>query len=488
MFRIFTHKEKIPATRPFYLFNTLTKQKEVFEPISDVSVRMYNCGPTVYDYQHIGNLRPYIFANVLRRALEYNGFTVKQVINITDVGHLTSNADEGEDKIEQQAEREGKRVRDIVSVVTDAFFKDLDLLNIKRGNILFPHATKFIKQQIALVKTLEEKGYTYTISDGVYFDTKNFTDYGKLGNIDTVMLKEGARVEKNPEKHNPADFALWKFSPTEGPKRQQEWGSPWGVGYPGWHIECTAMVFSLLGKQIDIHTGGIDHIPIHHNNEIAQAEAAAKKPFVRYWVHNAFITIEGQKIAKSVGNTIYVRNIVDRGFSPLALRYWFLTGSYRSPMNFTWEAIEGAHAALFKLHRYFIEELGKKAGVVLPGYQKKFHEYINDDLDTPKAIALLWELVKDGSLKKEDKRTTLLDFDRVLGIGLAEGNARLRKMLSINVIERKDLPEKIRSLVGKREDARKSEDWERADKIRDELNSLGYTVEDTSAGSQVHKS
>ena len=237
MFRIFTHKEKIPATRPFYLFNTLTKQKEVFEPISDVSVRMYNCGPTVYDYQHIGNLRPYIFANVLRRALEYNGFTVKQVINITDVGHLTSNADEGEDKIEQQAEREGKRVRDIVSVVTDAFFKDLDLLNIKRGNILFPHATKFIKQQIALVKTLEEKGYTYTISDGVYFDMKNFTDYGKLGNIDTVMLKEGARVEKNPEKHNPADFALWKFSPTEGPKRQQEWGSPWGVGYPGWHIE-----------------------------------------------------------------------------------------------------------------------------------------------------------------------------------------------------------------------------------------------------------
>jgi len=486
MFGIFTNKQE-RHTVPLYIFNTLSNKKEVFESIQKKEVRMYNCGPTVYDYQHIGNLRSYVFADILRRVLEYNGYKVKQVVNITDVGHLTSNADRGEDKMEKGARQAGKSVQEIATEITKEFWNDLEKLNIKKEKILFPKATQHIAEQIAFIKTLEEKGYTYRIRDGVYFDTSLFRGYGALGNIDLEGLREGARVKENKEKKNSTDFALWKFSPRLRPgqaRRQQEWESPWGVGFPGWHIECSAMAMKHLGKQLDIHTGGIDHIPIHHNNEIAQSESATGKPLSRYWLHHAFITIEGEKIAKSVGNTVYLKNIIDRDFSPLSYRYWLLTGHYKTPMNFTWEALEGAHTALFKMHRYLVEELGTEKGTVNKTYQKKFHTYINDDLDTPGAIALLWDLIKDTTIPHKNKRATILDFDRVLGLGFKESELPgTEKLLST-----KEIPDNIKKLLDEREEARKKEDWARADQLRDEIQKQGYSIEDTDDKSVVRKS
>jgi len=473
---------------PLYFFNTLTNKKEEFKPLRDSEVRMYNCGPTVYDVQHIGNMRPYVFADVLRRTLEYNGHKVKQVINITDVGHLTSDADEGEDKMEKAAAKEGKKAKDIAKEVMKTFLKDIEKLNISVQQILFPKATEHIEEQIVFIKTLEEKGYTYRTTDGVYFNTSLFKNYGKLGNIDLAGLKEGARVEENPEKKNPTDFALWKFSPPKG-KRQQEWDSPWGIGFPGWHIECSAMSIKYLGKQFDIHTGGIDHIPIHHNNEIAQSEAVTGKQFVRYWLHNAFITVEGQKIAKSLGNTIYLRNIEDRGISALSYRYWLLTGHYKTPMNFTWETLAGAHTALFKLHRIFVEELGPDNGKIDTTYQQKFHHIINNDLDTPKAVALMWNLVKDDEVSQKNKRATLLDFDRVLGLGLSDTNKRILNLLAGKEkrLSLSDVPQKVQTLVAEREEARNADDWRKADELREKIKTLGYTIEDTDGISELRK-
>jgi cysteinyl-tRNA synthetase len=488
-----TRKKKVEEKTPLMLFNTLSGDKEVFVPLPGKMVRMYNCGPTVYDYQHIGNLVPYVFADTLRRTLEYNGYSVKQIINITDVGHLTSDADEGEDKLEKSAKKEGRKVTEIIKDVSKAFFNDLKKLDIDITRIEFPRATKHIEAQTRLVQTLEEKGYTYKIKDGIYFDTSKFEGYGKLGNIDIEGLKEGARVEKVVEKKNSTDFALWKFSPKVG-VRQQEWKSPWGVGFPGWHLECSAMAMTLLGNQIDIHTGGIDHIPIHHNNEIAQSESVTGKQFVKYWLHSAFITIEGKKIAKSVGNTIYLRNVEDKGISPIAFRYWLLTSHYRSNTNFTWEALEGAGSALFRLHKHFVEKLGLPAqagkvnGAVLVEYQKKFHEAVNDDLDTPKAIALIWELIKDKEISKEDVRATILEFDKVLGLGFSEGNRKLKKMLALKVVPHDDLPKEVQKLVDERSKARKEKDWKKADEARTAIQSKGYTVEDTPRGPKVSKS
>ena len=473
---------------PVFLFNTLSQKKDAFTPIRDKEVRMYNCGPTVYDYPHIGNFRSWIFADILRRTLEYNGYRVKQVINITDVGHLTSDADVGEDKVERRARLEGKKVSDIVEQATEAFFEDLKLLNVRTKGTIFPRASDHIKEQIAFVQTLEEKGYTYRIDDGVYFDTSLFKNYGKLGNIQLAGQKEGARVEGNPQKRHAADFALWKFSPKDT-KRQQEWESPWGIGFPGWHLECSAMAMKHLGKELDIHTGGIDHIPIHHNNEIAQTESVTGRKFARYWLHGAFITIDGQKISKSVGNTIYVRNIMDHGYSPLSLRYWFLTGHYKSQMNFTWEALEGAHVALFKLHKFFVEELPKRGGSIIPSYEKRFREAVDNDLDMPKAVALLWELVRDENVEKKDKRATLLSFDEVLGIGLSESNRRLLDLIAgkerrLSVSE---LPSEVWKLVDEREDARVSEDFGKADALRTKIELLGFTVSDTPKGPEVRR-
>jgi cysteinyl-tRNA synthetase len=480
-----TFREKKISRIPIVFLNTLSGEKEVFKSLNDQVVKMYNCGPTVYNYQHIGNLRSYVFADTLRRVLTYNGYAVQQVINITDVGHLTSDADEGEDKMTLSLKREGKKLtlknmKALGHKYAKAFIADLEKLSVATERIIFTYASDHIAGQIALAQSLEEKGYAYITKDGVYFETKRFAEYGKLGNL---SANGQSRIEANPEKHNPADFALWKFNPELG------WESPWGKGFPGWHLECTAMIFAELGKQIDIHTGGIDHIPIHHNNEIAQAESATGKQYVRYWLHNAFITIEGQKIAKSVGNTIYLRNIVDRGFNPLSYRYWLLTAHYASPVNFTWKALEGAQTALARLHRYFIEELGSKNGMINEEYQTRFHRAVNDNLDTPQAIALLWELIRDEGISEKDKRATLIDFDKVLGLGLIEGSRKLKAMLreSEKRIAEGNIPSKIQQLLDERERARTQENWEAADRLRKQIEQAGFIIEDTEKGPKLRK-
>ena len=465
---------------PLRFYNTMSREIEIFEPILLRNVKMYNCGPTVYDEQHIGNLRGAILANTLRRTLEVWNYRVKHVSNITDVGHLVSDSDEGEDKIEARAKKEGVSAQKIAEEYTDVFFKDLDMLGIDRSKIIFSPATEYIPEQIALVKTLEEKSYAYKISDGVYFDTSKFKEYGRLGNVDLAGEKAGARVEENKEKKNPHDFALWKFSKLEE-KRQQEWASPWGAGFPGWHIECTAMIFKLLGKQIDIHMGGIDLIPIHHNNEIAQAEAATGKTFVKYWVHNEFITIESKKISKSLGNTIYLHQIIDRGYSPRSLRYWYLAGHYRSPMNFSWEGIEGASQALSRLTRTFFEL--PKSGTPDEAFLKDFYEAIANDLDTPRALARVWELIKDPAVSPAAKRASLLVADQIFGLGLADA----RPSAHIQVVEQSDLPGPIQTLVKEREAARKNKDFAKADELRKKLEESGYEIKDTQDGPEVAK-
>ncbi len=465
---------------PLSFHNTLGGKDEAVTPLTKREVKMYNCGPTVYDQVHIGNLRSYIFADTIRRALDLWGYRTKQVINITDVGHLVGDTDEGADKMEESAKKKGKKAQDIASEITELFFEDLDLLGIDRKRITFPRATEYIAEQIALIQSLEQKGYTYTISDGVYFDTQKFKDYGKLGHINLEGQQEGARVEENKEKKSPHDFALWKFSP-KGEKRQQEWPSPWGVGFPGWHIECTAMIFKLLGKQIDIHTGGIDHIPVHHNNEIAQAEAATGKRYVQTWMHQAFITIEGKKISKSLGNTIYLHQLVDKGYSPKALRYWYLTGHYRSPMNFTWDAIEGANTALMRLTKFFFEELADTRGKVDAAFAQDFYAAIANDLDTPKAIARIWELVKDDAISPASKRASLLLVDKVLGLGLSDK----RVAVKINVVEKDDMPQDMQNKLAEREEARASKDFARADTLRKEIEEAGYELKDTPKGAKI---
>ncbi len=471
---------------PIHFYNTLSKEKEVFTPLKE-EVRMYSCGPTVYERAHIGNMRSYLLSDLVRRTLEYNGYNVKQVINITDVGHLTGDnegdADTGEDRQEKAAKLSGESAQDIAEKYTSLFKEDIKKLNLKTEGTQFPKATDYIAEQIAMVETLMEIGHAYKIDDGIYFDTSVFKNYGQLGGIDTQELEEGARVEKNEQKKNPSDFALWKFSQE---KRQQEWESPWGVGFPGWHIECSAMSRALLGRQVDIHTGGIDHIPIHHNNEIAQSESINKKKFVNYWMHNAFINIEGRRMGKSLGNLLTLDQIIDRGFSPLSYRYWLMTAHYKTPVNFTWDALEGSHTALKKLHRYFVDELSLKSGEIDSSYKEKFNGYINDDLDTPKAIALLWSLVKDDSITPENKRATLLNFDTVLGLGLSESDKSLDKLLH-GTAAKLEVPEEIQELIVEREEARESKDFEKADSLRDLIEKAGYKIEDSEEGPELSK-
>lgn len=469
---------KLPALR---VRNTLSGTTEAFVPLKRGSVKMYNCGPTVYDRQHIGNLRPYVFADSLRRVLEAWGYQVSQVINITDVGHLVSDSDEGEDKMEQSAQRLGQSAQQIAEQVTAWWFDDLDALGIDRKKIQFPRATEYIGEIIALVRALEQKGYAYRIADGVYFDTARFAAYGKLGHVDLAGLREGARVEENPDKKNPSDFALWKLS-TPGAKRQQEWDSPWGKGFPGWHIECTAMIFTLLGRQIDIHTGGVDHIPVHHNNELAQAEALTGKQYARYWMHNEFITIEGKKISKSLGNTVYLSQLIDRGFAPRALRYLYLTAHYRAPMNFTWESIEAADQALKRLRHMYLE-LPPSNLPVDRQFADDFYAALAEDLNTPRALARVWEMLKDPALSPAQKRVCLALADKLLALGLADKGPSA----SLKVIPATELPEGIRELVASREAARNGKDYAKADEFRAELESAGYVIKDTPQGPQVTK-
>lgn len=481
MFGLFKKFRSKPATHlpPLMLRNSLSGEPEAFEPLAKV-VKMYNCGPTAYDEQHIGNLFPPVVANLLHRTLEVWGYRVEEVNNITDFGHLSED-EKSEDKMTKGLRREGKalnlkNMRWLAEKYADLFFADLPKLGINPEQVRYPRASDYIAEQIAVVKTLEQKGYAYRTSDGVYFDISRYQGYGKLGGIDLEGLRAGARVEEHKEKRNPGDFALWKLDKKIG------WESPWGLGFPGWHTECVAMIFKLLGKQIDIHMGGVDLISIHHNNEIAQAEAATGKQFVRYWLHNAHITIEGKKVSKSLRNTVYLHNLIDKGLEPRALRYWFLTGHYRTPMNFTWDAIEGANVAYGRLVRAYLEL--PPSNLEPDGkFMGDFYAAIADDLNTPQALARTWDMLRDPTIAPAVKRASLTQADKILGLGLGEQGPVAR----VSVISLGDLPDEVQRLVAAREEARKIKDFKKSDDLRVQIAKAGYEVKDTSEGQKVTK-
>ena len=455
------------------LHNTLTRNVEDFIPGDPKHVTVYCCGPTVYDYAHIGNFRTYTMSDLLVRTLRYTGYTVKYAMNVTDVGHLVSDADDGEDKMEKGAKREGKTAWDIAKFYTEAFLGDSKRLNLAEPDAR-PKPTDHIKEQIDMVKTLLDKGYAYTIDDGIYYDTSKFKTYGALTGQKLDELKEGARVEPNPQKKNPTDFALWKFSPKDK-KRDMEWESPWGMGFPGWHIECSAMSRKHLGDQLDIHTGGADLIPVHHTNEIAQSEAATgKSPFVKYWIHGQFIMVDGEKMSKSKGNFYRLADVLSKGYDPLALRYFYMTAHYRSYLNFTWEGLEAAGQALKQLRHQMslaksVTGTDTKSG---EEYKKKFIQALEDDLNMPKALAVVWEVVK---LPLGEKKALLLDFDKVLGFDLD------KELISENI------PADIQALKKKRDELRAKKMFDEADEVKHELETKGFTVQDTSEGTVVEK-
>jgi len=460
-----------------YLYNSLTRKKQEFKTIKPGKVGLYTCGPTVYNYAHIGNLRTYIFEDILKRVLVYNGYTVKHVMNITDVGHLTGDRDMGEDKMEKGATREGKSAWDIADFYTRAFKKDINRLHILEPDI-WVKATDTLPEQIALVATLEEKGFTYRTNDGIYFDTAKFKDYNKLSHQDLEALQEGARVERNPEKRNPTDFALWKFSPP-GSKRQMEWNSPWGVGFPGWHLECSAMSMKFLGVQLDIHCGGTDHIDVHHTNEIAQSEAATGKPFFNFWMHGAFLIIQGgKKMAKSEENFLTLENaFIKNDINPLAYRFAAFLTHYRKPMEYSDEGIEAARNGLLHLQNQ-VRQLSAGGDdavyTVNTEFRNKFMEAINDDLNMPRALAVVQEMLK-SNIRDAEKHTAILDFDRVLGFGLD----RLDKAPA--------LPAAVQKLIEARIKARQAKDFATSDRLRAEIEMQGYQVQDTKDGMQVVK-
>ena len=459
------------------LYNSLTRKKEEFKPIKPGKVGLYTCGPTVYNYAHIGNLRTYIFEDILKRVLVYNEYAVKHVMNITDVGHLTGDRDMGEDKMEKGAAREGKSAWDIADFYTQAFKKDINHLNILAPDI-WVKATDTIPEQIALIATLEEKGYTYRTDDGVYFDTAKFKDYTKLSHQDLEALKEGARVERNPEKRNPTDFALWKFSP-QGSKRQMEWDSPWGVGFPGWHLECSAMSMKFLGDQLDIHCGGTDHIDVHHTNEIAQSEAATGKPFFNFWMHGAFLIIQGgKKMAKSEGNFLTLENaFLKNDINPLVYRFASFLTHYRNPMEYSDEGIEAARNGLLHVQNQVrqIHAAGVDAETsVSAEFKGKFSEAVNDDLNMPRAMAVIQEMLK-SKISDAQKYSTILDFDRVLGLQLDQ------------LVQAQALPETVQKLADARQQARQAKDFAASDQLRAEIEALGYQVQDTKDGMKVVK-
>lgn len=458
-----------------FLFNTLGREKQEFVPINAGNVGMYCCGPTVYNFAHIGNLRSYFFEDILKRVLIYNGFDVTHIVNITDVGHLVSDDDEGEDKMEKGSKREGKTVWEIAEFYADAFIKDITDLNI-----LLPtnwcKATDYIKEQISLIECLEKKGFTYKTTDGIYFDTSKFPEYGKLALLDVEGLEEGKRISFSDEKKNKTDFALWKFSP-EGVKRQMEWESPWGVGFPGWHIECSAMSMKFLGETFDIHCGGVDHIPIHHTNEIAQAEACTGKSFVKYWLHGEFLIEEKGKMSKSKEEFLRLPVLIQKGYSPMDYRYFLLMTHYRKKIKFSFKNLDAARNGLNNL-KEIISEVKKVSGKeeIQSGkteeYINKFIECINDDLNVSEGLALLWEILKNDNLIQGEKLFLINDFDKVLGLRLNE----------IVAAEEVEVPREILELIEKRKQAKKLKDFAASDKIRDEIKALGYEILDIKGG------
>lgn len=459
-------------------YNTLTRSKQEFEPLRPKQVGMYVCGPTVYGYASIGNMRAYVFADTLRRVLEFNDFKVKMVLNITDVGHLESDQDEGEDKMALTAQRERKTPWEIAAYYTDVFLQDIKRLNIKQPSVL-AWATKHIAEMIAMVEELLERGFAYETSDGIYFDIGKFPDYGRLSRQKLDEQQAGARVEVNPEKRHPADFALWKKAPKE---HIMQWPSPWGMGYPGWHIECSAMGRKYLGDLFDIHTGGADHIPVHHENEIAQTAACTGEPGARYWMHNEFLLIDGGKMSKSLGNVYTISDLIERGFEPLSYRYFCHNAHYRRQLNFTWSALEAAHKGLLSLRRLVQNSAklpdGVEAARKVVTFQGEFLAAINDDLNLPKAVAVLWEASKAGLGRQFYELAR--EFDRVFALDLCHGAVE-----EDIVIAREDLPTDVLTLVEEREAARVAKDWARSDALRQQLQELGYAVKDTAQGMEI---
>jgi len=453
---------------PLHLYDNYTRSLRPFEPLAPGGeVGLYTCGPTVYDYQHIGNFRTFLFEDVLRRVLEWNGYRVRHVMNITDVGHLTSDADTGEDKMEKGSRRTGRSAWDIARTYTEAFLDDVRRLNIEPPTVLC-RATDHIAEQVDFIVDLERKGYTYRTSDGIYFDTSRQPDYGHLARLDVAGLEAGRRVDLG-EKRHPTDFALWKFSPP-GERRQMEWDSPWGKGFPGWHIECSAMAQKYLGDYFDIHCGGEDHIPVHHTNEIAQTEARCGTRLANFWLHGYFLLSNDAKMAKSAGEFLRVASLTDRGYDPLAYRYLCLTAHYRGQLNFTWDALDAAATALDRMRQGIYALRDVPAAEPDPELIERFTGEINDDLNLPRALALAWETLRGGP-DPAVRRATLLAFDRVFGLGLASWEP------PVEVV-----PEEIRALADARAAARAARNWAEADRMRGELQAAGWEMEDRTGG------
>ena len=462
------------------LYNTLTRKKEVFEPIDKKNniVKIYTCGPTVYNYAHIGNMRAYIFMDTLRKVLKYNGYKLEHVMNITDVGHLTSDADEGEDKMAKSARLQHKSVYEIADTYTKAFLEDIAKLNIEKPEHI-AKATDNIKEMEEYVKEILKNGYAYETSKGIYFDTSKLKSYGELSGVNLLNQKAGARVEVDKEKKNPLDFALWIKAPDE---HIMKWDSFFGLCYPGWHIECSAMSKKYLGEKFDIHTGGVDHIPIHHENEIAQAKGATGKNPANIWMHVEFLLIDNGKMSKSLGNVYKIEDLEKRGFEPLAYRYLSYTSHYRNKLNFTWEGIKSAQISLNRLRELTLSHKGKEGKIskdVLDEYENKFLDAINDDINMPVAISVVWDLAKN-EVKSNDIYNLILKFDKVLSLDL-------NKKQEDKKIKEENLPEEILEILEKRKKARESKDYALSDMLRDELKQKGYIVKDSKEGQKIEK-
>ncbi len=456
------------------IYNTLSRKIEEFKPMDQSEVKMYSCGPTVYGYAHIGNLRAYLFMDTLRRTLKYNGYTLKHVMNITDVGHLTSDADEGEDKMLKAAKKEKKDPFEIAEFYMDVFLKDIDKLNIDQPEII-ARATKHIDIMEKYVQKIIENGYTYETENTIYFDTSKLDKYGVLSNRNVEEQKAGARVEFDSEKKNISDFALWIKAPEN---HLMKWDTFWGKCYPGWHLECSAMSYQYLGEQFDIHTGGIDHIPIHHENEIAQAQGFCGKIPAKFWMHVDFLTIDGGKMSKSLNNLYTLQDLADRGYEPLVYRMFNFTSNYRNKINFTWDTMDSSKVALSRLREGFLKHKNGTEMVeseILQDFENRFLEAINDDLNMPVAMSVVWEVVKYPK-KSKQLMDLLVKFDQVLGFDLEHYEPK-----------EEELPEEILELVRQRDEARQNKNWAESDRFRDMLMEKGYIVKDTKEGTEVKK-
>ena len=460
----------------FCIYNTKNRKVEEIIPVSPGKIGMYACGPTVYKYAHIGNLRTYISEDILRRALEIYGYKVKHIVNITDVGHLVSDGDDGEDKMEKSAKELNMNAWEIAKFYFDAFKKDMEYLNIIDPTMFTP-ATGHIEEQIELVKVLEEKGYTYKTSDGIYFDTSKYPAYTEFGQIDVEGLQSGARIGVNDEKRNITDFALWKYS-SSGEHRQMEWDSPWGVGFPGWHAECSSMAIKYLGNHLDIHCGGSEHVKVHHTNEIAQSECYLGHEWVNYWFHTDWLVLDNnKKMSKSDGNFITVQTLIDEKYDPIVYRYYCLNANYNKQLVFNWEGMDSAKTTLSRLYKRILDlkKLSEgKNGKYNEKYALEFFTALFTDLNVSKSLGILWNLLSDNEITSENKLATALLFDEILGLKLSEVDE-----------EKKDIPENVLSIIMQRDEARKNKDYALSDKLRDKLVSLGYKVLDSKEGTKI---